>query len=144
MPDGASPRPGTQTGVVDAIGQEVRRVFSGIDISGFRVSALAALDQAAYVPRFGSDNYRRRVDLECGETTAMRSWVVFLNFPAAPDASFAPAVAYFARTSEGWCLWFHYFPNKVGVRSVNQLLAESLCYVKPDHGAHGAWRLFEA
>jgi hypothetical protein len=109
-------RPGRQAqrGVVAAIGPEVQRVFSETDIKGFTVSALAALDRSSYVPRFASDHYRRRVKEECGENTALRSWVVFINFPAAPDASFVPAVAYFARTSGGWCLWFRYYPNKPG------------------------------
>jgi hypothetical protein len=52
----------------------------------------------------GLSRYRREATRRCG-TVALRSWVVFLQFPEAPMASTSFAHMLVARTPRGWVAW---------------------------------------
>ena len=44
---------------------------------------------------------------ECGSTVTQRSWLALVYFPTSQAADLAERFALFARTAEGWKLWYH-------------------------------------
>jgi hypothetical protein len=54
-----------------------------------------------------SSRYGKLARRECGSTVTRRSWLTVVYFPTSQAADLAERFAFFARTSEGWKLWYH-------------------------------------
>jgi hypothetical protein len=110
-PDARRPGHDPIAKVLDAVRAQVPAAYPSIDIGAYEVWSVFSLERDVIVVGLNRRRYLN-VAARCGTKVARRSWVAVLSFPRAPDASFVPAVAYLARTREGWRLWYQWFPNK--------------------------------
>jgi hypothetical protein len=111
-PDALMPMGNPFRSVLRAVRRQIPDVFRDVDTEGSSVSALFPvwLVGRGRVTR-GRDSFLEVAARACGRTIARRSWVANVDLPAAPHASFGPALTYLAKTSEGWRVWLIWFPN---------------------------------
>lgn len=96
--------------VLRAARQEVPQVLLEPRYKGLHYRWVAVGRLGRSIRRFRYADVRRWA-AACGRDVADLSWIVFLSFPRAPAASIGFSVAYFARTQDGWQLWFRCQPN---------------------------------
>lgn len=97
--------------VLRAARREVPRVYADIDTRGYTIDGVLSGSFGRSLRRFRFADVRRRAVEACGSEVASLSWIGFLSFPRAPAASIGFSVAFFARTQDGWRLWFRCQPN---------------------------------
>jgi hypothetical protein len=98
--------------IVAAVGNGVPRIFRDFTTQGggpgwhhYRVEGLFSLNGGYYPEPRGIGRYRREALRRCGRAVALGSWVVFLQFPAAPMVSVSSAHMFVAKTHHGWVAW---------------------------------------
>jgi hypothetical protein len=98
--------------IVRAVRAGVPRIFRDFTTQGggpgwhhYQVQGLISLS-GGYLPESRLvTRYRREAARRCGRAVALNSWVVLLQFPAAPIASTTFAHMFVAKTRHGWVAW---------------------------------------
>lgn len=53
-----------------------------------------------------STYYTKLAERTCGSTTTLRSWVAVVYFPTSQSSVYAERFAFFAKTRNGWTIWY--------------------------------------
>jgi hypothetical protein len=98
--------------IVAAVRRGVPRIFRDFTTQGggpgwhhYQVEGLFSLNGGYNPEPRGIRGHRQIAIHRCGRAVAFDSWVVFLQFPAAPVASVSSAYMFVARTRRGWVAW---------------------------------------
>ena len=107
-PAALPPGPKAAAGALSAITREQPRVYPGPEYRTYQVTGLASLVPELWAPG-GIEPHRGIAARRCGEEVANRSWVIYVFFPKlASSASLSQGIAFAARTSRGWIIWYRY------------------------------------
>lgn len=100
------------SGIVAAVRKGVPRIFRDFTTQGggpgwhrYQVLGLLSLSEGYLPEPRAVVRYRREAMRQCGRAVALNSWVVLLQFPAAPTVSSSFAHMFVARTRRGWVAW---------------------------------------
>lgn len=114
-PRALDPGPRAPEGVLRALRQAVPRTWHYTTMDGpLKLSAentlvldLRSLGSDSPNARGFSSRCGKLARRECGSTVTQRSWLALVYFPTSQAADLAERFALFARTAEGWKLWYH-------------------------------------
>jgi hypothetical protein len=103
---------GATAQIVAAVRRGVPRIFRDFTTQGggpgwhhYQVEGLFSLNGGYHPEPPGILRYRKIATQRCGRAVASNSWVVFLQFPAAPMASVDSGYMFVAKTRDGWVAW---------------------------------------
>jgi hypothetical protein len=98
--------------IVAAIRRGVPRIFHDFTTQGggpgwhhYQVAGLFSLNGGYRPEPSAIRRYRKIATHRCGRAVTSSSWVVFLQFPAAPMASADTGYMFVAKTRDGWVAW---------------------------------------